>query len=894
MKPLKLEMQAFGPYVEKQSIDFEKLFEKGMFLIKGSTGSGKTTIFDAISFALYGESTGEVYLRKVTGGGRGGMIGRNDFQDWRCTQAPPEMETFVSFSFESKGHRYVFKRILKQKRVNLADTYEAGEIDEDGNIIPFFNNPKQKDLNDKAEELIGLSKDQFRQVVFLPQGQFERFLIAPSDEKETILKKIFGTERWSSYAQKFYETAVKRRDALREEKHEVDLSLEEAGVSTLEELAEKIEELEKEKQALKAAHDAFDSDKKQEELNKDIQLAEQFKHMHQLEKEKEDLHAAKTDADENRKAYELAEKAEALRSLLTEHEKAAAEYEGRKEKREESEEALPEVKGELSSAEEDKKKHDAESPVENLQKKIGEYEVRQASYEKYAELQAASDAAEKAQNETEKEATLAEDKKKASEEAAVKAAEAFSEADAKAKEYRDKYFEGIYGEIASGLIDGAACPVCGSTEHPSPAAKIPGSVSKEEADEKEKEREAAKAAWDRKEEESAAAVKVWEEKKTAFDEAVKKAAAAESELRAASSNLIEGIDDLAALEKAIGKAKDKIAEYQEENKELETRLSAAQKNLTELQQRIKQDKEEEEKAEKTLETATSELEKGLKEKGYKDVDELKSDLLDEDERRRLHREIVEYDTKCKDNADALKVKKEELKGKTEPDASLFDERQREITNELNEYNSSSSVLSKSIENLIAKKEKLGKKYEHYAGEINEAEADCSFAATLRGDRGVGIQRYVLAVMFEQVISYANDMLSNVHGGRYRLIRTDERGSGNKRGLELKVSDNRSPDKDGRSVSMLSGGEKFLVSLALSIGMSTVAQKTGVQIEALFIDEGFGTLDEDSIADAMMVLESVRQSSGMIGIISHVKLLESVIPTHLEVIKTDKGSHIDLV
>ena len=135
------------------------------------------------------------------------------------------------------------------------------------------------------------------------------------------------------------------------------------------------------------------------------------------------------------------------------------------------------------------------------------------------------------------------------------------------------------------------------------------------------------------------------------------------------------------------------------------------------------------------------------------------------------------------------------------------------------------------------------------------------------------------------------MLEKVHGGRYRLYRSDDKGAGNKRGLELKVYDNRSPDTDGRSVTMLSGGEKFLVSLSLSIGMSTVAQKTGVQIDALFIDEGFGTLDDGSIHDAMDILESVRKSSAMIGIISHVQLLESNIPTHLEVIKTKEGSAI---
>ena len=178
-----------------------------------------------------------------------------------------------------------------------------------------------------------------------------------------------------------------------------------------------------------------------------------------------------------------------------------------------------------------------------------------------------------------------------------------------------------------------------------------------------------------------------------------------------------------------------------------------------------------------------------------------------------------------------------------------------------------------------------------AENIHQAESDLAFARKLRGDTGIGIQRYVLAVMFNQVIGEANRMLVNVHGGRYQLFRSDEKGTGNKRGLELKVHDNRCPEKEGRTVGMLSGGEKFLVSLALSIGMSTVAQKSGVQIEALFIDEGFGTLDDNSIHDAMNVLDSVRRSSGTIGIISHVQLLEANIPAHLEVVKQEVGSFI---
>ena len=893
MKPLKLELQAFGPYVEKQTIDFEKLSEKGMFLIKGSTGSGKTTIFDAISFALYGESTGEVYLKKTSGAGKGGKIGRNDLEDWRCTQAPSDMTTYVSFSFESHGHQYVFKRGLVPKRVNLAALYEAGEIDEDGNIVPFFSNPKQNDLNDKAEELIGLTREQFRQVVFLPQGQFERFLIAPSDEKEGILKKIFGTEKWSDYANRFYENAKSRMDSLKTEKEEIDISLADAGVASLEELGDKISSLKVERNLSEEAHIAFDGVKKQDELNKDIQLAEQFKPLHELEKTHATLAAQKEQMDAKKEDYSLAENAESIRTVIADYEKAVSELERREKTLKDSEDALPDAEQKVKDAQTAKTEHGNSSPVEGLQKKIGEYESKKPLYDKYGELESACNNAKTAQKNAKKEADEAEKKKIEAVKSAENAIIAFNNADKEAKEYRDRYLEGIYGEIAEDLKDGEACPVCGSVSHPAPAARTPGSVSKEDVNKKEAEREKAKKKWDSAETEKENSVNDWESKKEILDDKNNAYAAAKTELDAAAKNLIEGIEDSNALVKQIEGFNATIDDYQEEAETLEANLAAAKKAHTELEQKIKQDKKERDAAKDSKEDISKELENALRKKGYDDIASAKGDLKSEEDRKQMHKEIVEYETQCQDNENALSAKKKELKNQIEPDASKFEERQKKITEELNAYKESHSVICNKIKELSEKKERLDKKHEHYLSEISEAEADLAFARTLRGDSSVGIQRYVLAVMFEQVIGYANEMLSNVHGGRYRLCRTDERGSRNKRGLELKVHDNRSPEKDGRNVSMLSGGEKFLVSLALSIGMSTVAQKTGVKIEALFIDEGFGTLDDDSIADAMMVLESVRQSSGMIGIISHVQLLESVITTHLEAVKTDKGSYVEL-
>ena len=895
MKPLKLELQAFGPFVDRQVIDFEKLSEKGTFLIKGSTGSGKTTIFDAILFALYGESTGEVYLKNISakGKGKGGKIGRNDLEDWRCTQAPPDLATFVSFLFETHGRRYVFKRFIEQKGTKLVPKYEAGEIDEHGNVIPFFSNPKDTALSDKAEELIGLTRDQFRQVVFLPQGQFERFLIAPSDEKEGILKKIFGTERWSEYSECFFNKAKARFDALKNEKTEIDNSLNEAGAGKLEELAGIIAGLKAEKDAAEEAHKAFAGENKQEDLNRDMRLAERFRPLHELEKNREMLAGQKKEIDEKKAAYSLAENAESVRAVISDHEKAANEYERREKALRDSKDGLPEAEEKVKMAQEEKAGHDANSPVEELQKRIGEYETKRPFYERYGELEAAFRKAADEKRTASENADLAEERKTEAVTEAENAIKAFEDADKEARDYRERYALGIYGEIAEKLVDGKACPVCGSEDHPAPAIKIPGSVSKEDVDLKEEGRESAKRSWDSAEATKKSAVDEWESKKSVLEEKSMVYAAAKSELDAASENLIEGVVDTDALNALIEKCRSGISEYAKKAEELEKNLTDAVKDHAALVQRISQKTEERDAAKGSLDAVSEKLETALNEKGYAGISEAKEALKSEDERRRMHKKIVEYETKCSDNERELSSKRKELEGQTEPDASAFYDRQREITAELNEYNRTHSAICSRIEELTKKKERLDKKSEHYQSEIGEAESDMSFARTLRGDSSIGLQRYVLAVMFEQVIGYANEMLANVHGGRYRLCRTDERGSKNKRGLELKVHDSRSPDKAGRNVSMLSGGEKFLVSLALSIGMSTVAQKTGVRIEALFIDEGFGTLDDESIADAMMILEGVRKSSGMIGIISHVQLLESVIPTHLEVVKTDKGSYVEL-
>ena len=177
MRPLTLDFQAFGPYAGREHIDFKDLSGKGLLLICGATGSGKTMIL-----ALYGKASGGL---------------RNDFAAMRCNRCRPEDDTFIEFVFEAGGNIYKFERRLTRKRVNLSETQNIYRMDENGQFEPVREKLNKSDMPGIAEELIGLNYDQFTQVIILPQGKFERFLESDSGQKGEILSEIFNTGRWA-------------------------------------------------------------------------------------------------------------------------------------------------------------------------------------------------------------------------------------------------------------------------------------------------------------------------------------------------------------------------------------------------------------------------------------------------------------------------------------------------------------------------------------------------------------------------------------------------------------------------------------------------------------------------------------------------------------------------
>ena len=222
MKPVSLRFKCFGPYMQEQFIDFSKLEENGLFLICGETGSGKTTILDAMCYALYGKSSGGL---------------RGDMSVMRCKLAQKKDETLVEFVFDCKQRRYKFTRSLKYGNKNLNDRHNCLVLSGD-TFVPIFENPKQTVVNQKAQELLGLTYDQFRQVMVLPQGKFETLLVSNSEEKEKILVSLFRAGRWDTLTKRLTETVNQRDNALKLEYSSIRSKLTEHHCESLEELSE--------------------------------------------------------------------------------------------------------------------------------------------------------------------------------------------------------------------------------------------------------------------------------------------------------------------------------------------------------------------------------------------------------------------------------------------------------------------------------------------------------------------------------------------------------------------------------------------------------------------------------------------------------------------------------
>ncbi len=878
MKPCTVEFQAFGPYAGHELVDFEKLAARGLFLICGKTGTGKTMILDAITFALYGKSSGH---------------GRDDFEAMRCTNAAFDVTTYVRFTFENNGIYYRFERRLERKRKNLSASYMVWQKDENGTWTALFENAKEKMLNEKAEEIIGLSYEQFRQVIVLPQGQFEKFLTSDSADKEKILTSIFGEEKWQAVAQLMFEEATERRQQLKSLQEQISNSLQEEACETLAELEAVIAQKKERLVTMEAAYQEGACEKQIRALRDRLALVSRFQDLRRGKARVRAYEEKQHDRAEQEKRIQDARRAEKVKELLLELHRAEAAQAERKKAVRAADQAAGQAKQQAEqillqvTAQQQKNDEIEEKKAQKIQltAKITDYESIAALEQNFQKQRKAAESA----------LQEAEQEKQVYESYAPKLVMLHETYETDMEEHRKllaAYLAGITGELAASLVEGQPCPVCGSREHPQKAVRTEADTSKEHVEEKRAEADAVYQKLQQTMQKQEQAKKKYEEKQRLAQELQLAKETAYTRLAEMQNNLIPEIGSLAELQKKLQQLTDEIGKDTEKLQSLTKMLEQANNTVAETAAKAELARQEEELTQKKQEAAMQMVAKGLSEHGFAGIKEAEQLLMGEKELEGMRRQIADYDAGKKAAEEQVMRLQEELGRQQEPDEEACKTELARLEKLQETYAKETAVLSETIRRLSQKAEKLALAGEGLEEKLLEAEQDLAFAKKLRGDAGTGLQRYVLGILFSSVIAAANRMLSMVHGGRYRLFRSDEKAQGsNKRGLELKVYDKNSEEHEGRFVSTLSGGEKFLASLALSIGMSTIAQKSGIRIEALFIDEGFGSLDEDSITDAMQILGSIQQANGLVGIISHVQLLQERIPTKLRVEETEKGSHI---
>lgn len=879
MKPLVVRFQAFGPYKNEQVIDFEKLSKQGLFLICGETGSGKTTILDAITFALYGKSSG-------------GM--RDQLEFMRCKQSEWGIDTYVCYDFELQGQVYRFERKLECKKVKLSASQNVYLKKEDGVFAPIFENCKEKDINAKAKELLGLDYDQFRQVIILPQGQFEKLLTSNSDEKEKILVSIFGVNKWQKIANNLYEMAAAKRNVLLKVKEEMEIRLQDEACRNLEEFEVQIAALKSSIQLEEEKFIASDFDGQKKKVEQELELGKQYQALHELEQGLMRLVAQKELYDEKQNQLKLAEEAEGLRLHMKTLEESEKNFQKREKDVEELLKMIPAVKQAVTEAEAELARHmENQEKIDKWQKEVIRLEERRPYYQSLVEKGKSVNIEQKKYDDLVKKFTKSERDVKNANLKLQHVSEAYKEIRDCYTMLSDAFLGGITGNLAVNLKENEPCPVCGSTVHPQ-KAKLPERVVSE-AEVKAKEAEMHRKFSEIEECQFAyqKAQSVKEEQERVMTTCESQLKILHNELENAKKNLIKGVESIDVLERAIDDRKRLVKAFQQKQVKLEQDLLAKKNMLAGSEAKKNVALEEKAAAEKDVERADKMWTTALAKTTFVDLEHVQKSLLAPEKAGAMRESLANYQAQMRHVSSEITKAKAELEGKQEPDVMVCRAKLNEIVAAKEQYISEMTKQKLALSQKEEKYKKLKGMSAEYESSWSQVETDWALAKNLRGDTGIGLQRYVLGVMFSSVIAAANQMLEKVHGGRYRLFRSDEKSQGsNKKGLELKVFDSFSKEGDeGRSVKTLSGGEKFLVSLALSIGMSTIAQRSGTHLDAMFVDEGFGSLDQNSIEDALGVLASIQKANGTVGIISHVQVLQDNIPTKLEIKKTKQGSHI---
>ena len=913
MRPITLTMSAFGPYAGKTVIELDKLGTNGLYLITGDTGAGKTTIFDAITYALYGEASGNT----------------RDVNMFRSKYAEPSTPTEVELTFEYAQKIYTVKRNPEYDRPKARGegyTTEKANAElhyPDGRVVT-----KLKEVNKAIVDIMGIDRSQFTQIAMIAQGDFLKLLLASTEDRKKIFQKIFRTQCYYQLQERLkqqtgelaaeYEKIggsirqyingiachpddvlmlevdkAKKGELKNTEAVQLVEKLIDQDTAEQQKALERIGKLDKQKQKIAAQLAVADNRKTTEEKKEKAKenLALETQRLKRLETEK---NKAAAHQPEVQKAVEAIAKLEAQLPEYAEMQKKQTERTG-------LQKALEELAQKI--------KTEAETE-EKLARNIAEFKAEQASLQNAGAAQAAQKAEKDRLAEQQKDLEALKKEYAAYQklETQLKKAQAdyaqkSEDSGRKRAEYEHKnklYLDAQAGILAETLTEGVPCPVCGSLEHPHPAQKPENAPTKQELENcKAKAEEAEKATQEASSKASTCIGQVNTSRET---------------LQARGQKLL-GTDAVEEMERLCSEKQQQTAaalqKAEQQLKEIEKQLGRKDA----LDQLIPQKEDELEQCKNRragygnqqagdgakLQAAEKRLKELAEKLSYPSEAEANQALQQLCEKKQAWGKAIQdtqkaYDA-CAENLAALKGMLEgyqkTLQGMEKVDvqavlaAQTEAEQQKAVWQaQKNEISDRLAVNGPILENLrpqISKMEEIEKRLQCVQALSDTANG------RLSGKEKIMLETYIQMTFFDRIIRRANVRLMVMSGGQYELKRrVNAENNRSQAGLELDVIDHYNGSE--RSVKTLSGGESFKASLALALGLSDEIQSSagGIRLDTMFVDEGFGSLDEESLEQAVNALVGLTQGNRLVGIISHVSELKNRIDKQIVVTKEKNG------
>lgn len=826
MRILRIRLENFGPYVNEE-IDFSGLNEQRLFLLEGKTGCGKSTIIEGIVFALYGQDSK----------GRTEGVRRNSASD--------RQKTRVTLDFEVEGTTYQVVRSPQMsdpesgKKIQ-SHTVNLAEIDSDGNPIPGRTWDAVREVGSKITRIIRLTATQFTRIVVLPQGQFSKFLMSSPEKRQELLEAIFPIDNWKEIQKRIKTEAKTARD---QRTSLLDAAKQDAAVTK--------------KQTNP------DSDQSDEDVDR-LKTIDEVRTVYSeaearisewattIASEEKDLESRRKKVDAQDKALEEQAK---MNKAITERERLLKE----KEELDESEKTIKPMEEALGRHHEAEKLKGILSSLESARKAVLQNKAETSQH--LADTAIDSDLKEKSIDEIKelseqvsnaarivREINGEQKKKNAITKSIAGLNKALAEAHAHYGELQYEQHKVWASEIArESLKGGEKCLVCGSTDHPSPSDEEKGEDS-----------ELGMA-------------------QEAVDEARKNVERAKTE----KDGLTKSINDKRAIINLT--EVDELPDASELEEEADALWGLHDLKLT---------------GRTLVETQTAAQEKWdgtEKAPGLDTMDKLESHILEPEEKTKFSVTIDGFkEGRTLNSAGLQKQEVVDAEGKKEIDINqdLLTLEQTKIalrgdetSHELKKTRRSDLEISAS--DLWASIDT----YAQFAAGMAELQwVDDHLRGVNRGGKmQMDIIAWILRRWFEAALANANTRLAEIGSGRYSLemIQGDEK----KTGLNIGVIDALSDSLKARSTNSLSGGESFYISLALALGMSDVVSEEagGIRLGTLFIDEGFGTLDQETLEDVMSVIDDVGGNDRVIGIISHVETLKQRISSRISVTKKGDGT-----